>query len=80
VVKLLLKKGAAMDSKDNGVGPPLSHAAENWHEAVVKLLLEKGAAVDSKDGGGQIPLSRAAEYAAWSRHKAVVELLKSKIQ
>jgi ankyrin repeat protein len=44
VVKLLLEKGAELETKDNYRGrTPLSWAAEKGHEAVVKLLLEKGA-------------------------------------
>jgi ankyrin repeat protein len=42
VVKLLLEKGAELESKDNNSQTPLSHAAEKGHEAVVKLLLENG--------------------------------------
>jgi len=43
-VKLLLEKGAELETKDEYYGrTPLSWAAENGHEAVVKLLLEKGA-------------------------------------
>ena len=49
-MKLLLEKGADMESKDRHYGQtPLWWAAENGHEAVVKLLLEKGADVESKD-------------------------------
>ena len=44
VVKLLLEKGAELETKDDDNGwMPLSGAAGNGHEAVVKLLLEKGA-------------------------------------
>ena len=43
VVKLLLEKGAELETKDNDGWTPLSWAAEKGHEAVVKLLLEKGA-------------------------------------
>jgi ankyrin repeat protein len=44
VVKLLLEKGAVLETKDKIYDrTPLSHAAGNGHEAVVKLLLEKGA-------------------------------------
>ncbi|TVY42671.1 Vegetative incompatibility protein HET-E-1, partial [Lachnellula cervina] len=43
VVKLLLEKGAELESKDRDSQTPLFWAAKNGHEAVVKLLLEKGA-------------------------------------
>ena len=43
VVKLLLEKGAELETKDKIYGQtPLLWAAENGHEAVVKLL-EKSA-------------------------------------
>ena len=48
-MKLLLEKGAELESKDEYGRTPLSWAAENGHEAVVKLLLEKGAELESKD-------------------------------
>ena len=48
VVKLLLEKGADVESKDRYGQTPLSWAAEKGHEAVVKLLLEKGADVESR--------------------------------
>jgi ankyrin repeat protein len=42
-VKLLLEKGADVESKDRYDGrTPLSWAANNGHEAVVKLLLQEG--------------------------------------
>ena len=75
VVKLLLEKGADVESKDRDYGQtPLSWAAEKGHEAVVKLLLEKGADVESKDKDGRTPLSWAAE----NGHEAVVKLLLEK--
>ena len=75
VVKLLLEKGAELESKDNINGrTPLSWAAIQGHEAVVKLLLEKGAQLESKDDFGQTPLSWAAE----NGHEAVVKLLLEK--
>jgi hypothetical protein len=39
IVKLLLEKGADVESKDKDGRTPLSWAAENGHEAIVKLLL-----------------------------------------
>ena len=58
VVKLLLKAGARVDSKDEIGGTPLSYAIYNGHEAVVKLLLEKGTQLESKDNIGKTPLCR----------------------
>jgi ankyrin repeat protein len=50
VMRLLLQKGADVDSKDKrNDRTPLSLAVEKGQEAVVKLLVEKGADVDSKD-------------------------------
>jgi hypothetical protein len=75
VVKLLLEKGAELESKDNDGRTPLSWAAKNGHKAVVKLLLEKGAELESKDRvDGRTPLSWAAE----NGHSAVVKLLLEK--
>ena len=74
VVKLLLEKGADIESKDDYGRTPLSWAAEGGHKAVVKLLLEKGADMESKDDYGQTPLSWAAE----GGHEAVVQLLLEK--
>jgi ankyrin repeat protein len=76
VVKLLLEKGAEVDSKDSKHGwTPLWWAAGNGHEAVVRLLLEKGADVDSKDSrDGRTPLS----WAARNGREAVMRLLLEK--
>ena len=43
VVKLLLEKGAELETEDRNNQTPLSWAAENGRKAVVKLLLENGA-------------------------------------
>jgi ankyrin repeat protein len=59
VVKLLLEKGAELESKDKYGRTPLSYVAWNGHEAVVKLLLEKGAELGSTDEHGQTPLSKS---------------------
>jgi len=74
VVKLLLEKGANIESITGGGRTPLSWAAEKGHEAVIKLLLEKGANIESKGIYGRTPLSWAAEKG----HEAVVKLLLEK--
>jgi ankyrin repeat protein len=71
VVKLLLEKGADLESKDGFSLTPLLRAAANGHEAVVKLLLEKGADFMSKDCYGETPLLLATR----SGQKAMVKLL-----
>jgi ankyrin repeat domain-containing protein 50 len=58
VVKLLLEKGAELETKDKDYGQtPLSWAAEKGHEAVVKLLLEKGAELETKSNHGRMQRS-----------------------
>jgi ankyrin repeat protein len=49
VVKLLLEKGAELETKDVNDQTPLSLATERGHEAVVELLLKKGAKLETKD-------------------------------
>jgi ankyrin repeat protein len=57
VVKLLLEKGAELESKDDSGQTPLSWAVSGWGgKAVVKLLLENGANLESKDNSGHTPL------------------------
>jgi ankyrin repeat protein len=74
VVKLLLEKGAELETKDKDSQTPLSCAAEMGHKAVVKLLLEKGAQLETKNKDGYTPLL----YATENGHKAVVKLLLEK--
>ncbi|KAM0147381.1 hypothetical protein ACHAPG_010622 [Botrytis cinerea] len=76
IVKLLLERGADIESKDSKYGQtPLSWAAEKGRDTVVKLLLEKGADIESKDSKyGQTPLS----WAAKNGYDAVVKLLLEK--
>jgi ankyrin repeat protein len=62
IVKLLLEKGADLETKDTTYGKTsLSLAAGNGHDGVVNLLLEKGADFEAGDNHGQTPLSFAAE-------------------
>jgi hypothetical protein len=66
VVKLLLEKGADLESKDKKYGrTPLSWAAESGHKAV------EGTKLESKSKHGQTSLS----WAARKGYKAVVKLL-----
>ncbi|KAI1445813.1 hypothetical protein F5Y02DRAFT_426408 [Annulohypoxylon stygium] len=58
-MKLLLEKGADIESKDNR------------EEATIRLLLENGAKTESKDNEGLTPLAQAAK----KDHKALVKLL-----
>lgn len=72
IVKLLLDKGANIDSKNKYFGrTPLSWAAEEGHKVVVELLLGKGADRDSADKSGQTPLLWAAKKGC----EAIVKLL-----
>ncbi|KAK5467499.1 hypothetical protein LTS15_000472 [Exophiala xenobiotica] len=91
IVRVLLERGAELDSKDNIGWTPLSWAARNGHEAVVRVLLEMGAELDSKHNNGQTPLSWATggaeleskdnngqtplSWAAEYGHEAIVRVL-----
>ena len=56
-MKLLLEKGAELETRDNNNRAPLSYAAENGNEVVVKLLLEKCAELETRDIYSRTPLS-----------------------
>ena len=70
-MKLLLEKGAKLETKDKYSWTPLLLAVSSGHGAVVKLLLEKGAEPETKDCISRTPLLLAAE----NRYKVVVRLL-----
>lgn len=55
VVKLLLEKGAKLESSNDVGWTPLLYAASEGHEAVVELLLERGANVEAKDRTVRLP-------------------------
>ncbi|KAJ5935976.1 hypothetical protein N7454_005274 [Penicillium verhagenii] len=74
VVRLLLEKGAELESNDDSRRTPLLWAARNGHKEVVRLLLEKGAELESNDDSRRTPLL----WAARNGHKAVVRLLLEK--
>ena len=57
-VRLLLEKGALVNTTKINMSTPLHLAATNGDDNIVKLLLEKGAGVDSKDAQGKTPLHR----------------------
>ncbi|KAN0072779.1 ankyrin repeat domain containing protein [Elaphomyces granulatus] len=71
VMKVLLEKGAELDSKSTNHRTPLSYAAGSGHEVVVKLLVEKGAELECKDEHGWTPLL----WAEGDGHQEVVKLL-----
>jgi ankyrin repeat protein len=71
IVRLLLDRGADIDSKDSEKQSLLFRACRNqYHLSVVKLLLERGANVNHKTKVGGTPLFAAIESAltviAWS--------------
>ncbi len=60
IVKLLLKKGAGIDMKDQAGRTTLIVAASSGCYAVVRLLLKKGADVNAADQNGDTALIVAA--------------------
>jgi ankyrin repeat protein len=74
VMKVLLEKGADIESKDNEGRTALMRAAIYDQKTIVKLLLEKGADVNSKDNAGHTALW----FAYKDRHQSIVDLLLQK--
>ena len=60
MVRLLLEKEAAVDTKNGERRTALHKAARNGHESVVQLLLEKEAAVNGRNQRGWTALHYAA--------------------
>ncbi len=59
-VKVLLKKGADLNARDESGDTPLMAAALNADTAMLKLLLQAGAEVNRTNQAGVTPLLRAA--------------------
>ena len=62
--RLLIEKGAKVNSRNNDGATPLLVAAFFCHADIVKLLLEKGADLNSRNNTGQTALDSVA--APWS--------------
>ncbi|KAH8598618.1 ankyrin repeat-containing domain protein [Bisporella sp. PMI_857] len=71
VVKLLIEKGASVDTQGGNFGNALQAASFNGHEAVVKLLIDKGASVDTQGGN----FANALQAASTRGHEVIVKLL-----
>jgi ankyrin repeat protein len=50
VVKLLVDKGADVNTQGGDYGNALYAASQGGHEAVIKMLLDKGANVNAQGG------------------------------
>lgn len=73
-VKLLLDKGAVIESKSRDLATPLHLAAQEGCKDVVDLLLTKGAELNPRDKDQRTPLDRAERY----KQAAIVQLLLQK--
>ncbi|KAE8131019.1 ankyrin repeat-containing domain protein [Aspergillus pseudotamarii] len=58
-VRVLLKRGAAIELGGEMIDTPLSLASRNGHTAIAKLLLDKGANIEARGSTGQTPLMDA---------------------
>ena len=71
IARILLHRGASVDSRDNEGWTPLFLASRYGHLDIVRLLIQSGAAVDTPDNEGWIPLFAASRCG----HLDVVQLL-----
>lgn len=62
VIKLLIQKGANINSLTNKEWPPIILASNKGHENAVKVLLENGANPNVIGDNGWSPLHFAAYY------------------
>ena len=60
-VKLLISKGADINSKDKGGNIPLHYAVKAGKIEVVQLLIEAGADINVKDNRDRTPLHMAKQ-------------------
>lgn len=60
-VKILLQKGAELESREMRGQTPLHWAARNGHHLMVLLLVQRGADVNARDDRGKTPLRIAAK-------------------
>jgi ankyrin repeat protein len=75
VVKLLIERGATINTKDSDVGfTPLHVASERKHAEIVRYLIGKGAVVDARNEWEQTPLWQAA-WQTWHQDSEVAEIL-----
>jgi ankyrin repeat protein len=74
VARLLLEKGADLESKDKYGNTLLLGAVFKGQEAVVRFLLENGADLESKNNDGSTPLI----VAVFKKHEALIRLLLEK--
>ncbi|KAF8459333.1 ankyrin repeat-containing domain protein [Terfezia claveryi] len=73
ICKLLVDKGAAIDTPDSAGRTPLSYAVANGsHWDNFKLLVDKGAELDRSDSSDRTPLS----YAAATPRKTTIKIAK----
>ena len=67
----MIRRGKAVDSRDNNDATPLMHAAGNGHSGIIDLLVGAGADLAAHDEFRLTPL----HYAAESGHVGAVEAL-----
>ncbi|KAJ1705306.1 hypothetical protein NYO67_12541 [Aspergillus flavus] len=71
VVRLLLEKGADLETEEKFSYTPLAWAVLEGHEGLVRLLLEKGADLKHKSFDGSTPVV----YAVTTGHEGILRLL-----
>ena len=61
VVRLLLDKGANVNTRDKHKSTPLQNAVQSGNLETMRLLLDKSENVDERNKSGSTPLHKAAE-------------------
>ena len=73
ICRLLLDKGAQLETKDRNDSTPLHYASYNGQVEIVRLLCDRGADVEACDDIGWRPLHNAAREGHLSVVKELIE-------
>lgn len=61
-IKLLLDRGASIESRDHGRGVLISYAATSDDSENVRIILDRVASIEHKNDSDRTPLSNSVEY------------------
>jgi hypothetical protein len=71
VFRILVDRGADINTTDNSGMTPLARAAWEGHEVITRILVDRGADINTTDDLGMTPLASAV----WGGHEVITRIL-----